>query len=83
MNPSSEKDRREYTDSEGSILIVLEKGGDPTVRPMDPKRREELERRMRRWQMLREQFPTDATKPEDKPPSPADAPKPEDNPPSP
>lgn len=63
------KDQNESTDSQGVVLLIAEGGGDPTVRPVDPHRREEIERRMRRWQTPSEQPPGDTAKPENGSPS--------------
>ncbi len=62
-------DRNEFTDSEGVVLLIAEGPGDPTVRPIDPRRREEIERRMRRWQAPPQQPPDDSAKLENRPPS--------------
>lgn len=57
-----------FTDSVGCELIIIE-GGDTTVRPIDPQRREEIERRMRRWQTPPQKPPGDESMPENGPPS--------------
>jgi hypothetical protein len=63
------KDQNEFTDSEGVVLLIAEGPGDPTVRPIDPRRREEIERRMRGWRTPPQQPPGDTAKPENGPPS--------------
>lgn len=64
------KDQNEFTDSAGVVLLIAEGPGDPTVRPLDPARREEIERRMRRWQTPPQQPPAGDSKPENGPSSP-------------
>lgn len=56
------KDENEFTDSEGVILLIAEGPGDNTIRPTDPHRREEIERRMRYGQTPPQQPPSDAPK---------------------
>lgn len=62
------KDENEFTDSEGVILLIAEGPGDNTVRPLDPRLREEIEQRMRRWQTPPQQSADDAPKPDNGPP---------------
>ncbi len=63
------KNQDEFTDSEGVILLIADREGDPTVRPIDPCLREEIEQRMRRWQTPPQEPPADAPPSENGPPS--------------
>jgi hypothetical protein len=69
MSPPEKNKESGFTDSIGCELIIIEGGGDTTVRPTDPRLREEIERRMHRWRMLPPQPPSDESKPESAPPS--------------
>jgi hypothetical protein len=68
MSQPEKKQEIGFTDSVGCELIIIEGGGDTTVRPTDPRLREEIERRMRQWQDWKQQHPSDA-KPENGSPS--------------
>lgn len=69
MSQPEKKHEDGFTDSADCELIIIEGGGDTTVRPTDPRLREEIERRMRRWQTPPQQPPDDAPPSENGPPS--------------
>jgi hypothetical protein len=69
MNQPFRDDLSEFTDSEGIVLLIAEGSGDTTVRPTDPRLREEIERRLHRQQTPPQQSPGDVPQPEEGPPS--------------
>lgn len=70
MSQPEQANEMGFTDSAGCELIIIEGGGDTTIRPTDPRLREDIERRMRQWQAGCNPPPGEAPNPEQGPPSP-------------